>query len=140
GGGRAQTEAFVRAARELGREPDLLFFAHPVLRGEVQGGVRARFHRFDAGNQLAAAAALAPRARAARALWVVSPRASYGYAAVRSGRPYSCWLGTSLAAEWAAQRPALPRSRRLALAVNAPVLARLERAVIRGAARVFATS
>jgi glycosyltransferase involved in cell wall biosynthesis len=140
GGGRAQTEAFAAAARSLGRDPKLLFFRHPSLRGRVEGGIPPRFRRLDGGNQLAAAAALAAQAREARSLWVVSPTAPYGHAAVRSGRPYACWLGTSLASEWAARRPGLPRSRRLALRVNAPVLARLERAVVRGATRVFATS
>jgi phosphatidylinositol alpha-1,6-mannosyltransferase len=140
GGGRAQTEAFVAAARELGRDPELLFFRHPSLRGPVAGGGRARFRYLDAGNQLAAAAELAPPARAARALWVVSPTAAYGYAAARSGRGYACWLGTSLASEWAGRLRGLPRSRRLALRVNAPVLGRLERATIGRATAVYATS
>src|SRR5439155_5385953 len=98
------------------------------------------FRRLDAGNQLAAGAGLAPRLRGARSVWVVGSLAPYGYPAVRSGRPYACWLGTGTGEEWAARRPGLPASRRLALRVNAPVLRRLERRVLQRATHVYATS
>jgi len=141
GGARAQTEAFAAAARQLGREPELLYFAHPSLaRVEHESrGIAAPFRHFDAGNQLAAGLRLAPRVRAARSAWVVATLAPYGYPAARSGRRYACWLGTGLEEEWAARRPGLPASRRVALRLNAPVLRRLERRVLRGAARVYAT-
>jgi phosphatidylinositol alpha-1,6-mannosyltransferase len=71
---------------------------------------------------------------------VVSTLAPYGWAAVRSERPYACWLGTGLREEWAGRRPGLERSRRLALRANGPVLRSLERRVLRGAARVYAIS
>ena len=126
GGARAQTEAFVRAARELGREPELL---HPRFVPLV-----------DSAAQLVESRRLAPAVRQARSAWVVAAAAPYGDAALRSGRPYAAWIGTSLDEEWAARRPHLRPSRRLALELNAPLLRRLERRVLRGATRVYATS
>src|SRR6185312_7159030 len=75
-----------------------------------------------------------------RSLWVVSTNAAHGYPALRSGRPYSCWIATGLEDEWAGRRPGLRPSRRLAIRVNAPVLRPLERRVLRGAARVYGIS
>ncbi len=59
---------------------------------------------------------------------------------MRSGRPYACWLATSLADENRGRLRGLPPSRRLAAHVNAPLLARLEREVLRGATHVFGIS
>jgi glycosyltransferase involved in cell wall biosynthesis len=147
GGMLAQLEAFWRGALELGRRPSFHYALHPSLAGvSVEGspldvpGVPSAFRWFDAGNQFLAGGWLAPELRDAQELWVVSTSASHGYAAVRSGRPYRAWLGTGLADEWAGRRPGLPASRRLALRVNAPTLRRLERRVLRGAERVYATS
>jgi glycosyltransferase involved in cell wall biosynthesis len=147
GGALAQMEAFLRAAVELGRDPSFDYLAHPSLVGVPLGGspldtpgLKAPFGRADAANQLAAGMRLAPRLRDARSVWVVSTTAAHGYAALRSGRPYACWIGTGLADEWAGRRPGLPASRRLAIRVNAPILRRLERRVLQGAAHVYATS
>jgi D-inositol-3-phosphate glycosyltransferase len=147
GGALAQMEAFWRAAVELGREPSFDYLAHPSFAGApVDGsplngpGLKAPFGRIDAANQLAAGIRLAPRLQAARSVWVVSTTAAHGYAALRSARPYACWIGTGLADEWAGRRPGLPASRRVAIRVNAPVLRWLERRVIRGARHVYATS
>ena len=147
GGALAQMEAFWRAAVDLGRRPSFHYVAHPSLAGvRLQSspldvpGLAAPFGRIDAAAQLAAGRLLAPQLEGASSLWVVSTSAPAGYAALRSGRAYSCWIGTALADEWAGRRPGLRRSRRVALRVNAPVLARLERRVLRGAARVHATS
>ncbi len=129
GGGKAQTDAFLAAVADLGRTPQLFFMRMP-----------SRFRPFDAGNQLVAAARVAPRLRRARSVWVVTTSAAYGFGARLSGRPYSCWIGTGIADEWAGRRPGLRRSRRAAIRVNAPVLRRLERRVLRGASRVYATS
>jgi glycosyltransferase involved in cell wall biosynthesis len=141
GGSWAQTEAFVRAATDLGREPELHYFAHPSLAAveDESRGVRAPFRRFDAGNQLVAAPRIASRLRDARSVWVVSALAPYGYPALRSRRPYACWLGTGLADERAARRHGIPVSRLLAQHLNAPVLRLLERRVLREAERVYAT-
>ena len=126
GGAAAQTQAFVRAAAELGREPTLV---HPRFVPLV-----------DSVALLAQSRGLASGLRPARSVWVVAAAASYGGAAPRSGRPYGAWIGTSLADEWQARRPQLPVSRRATLAFNAPVLLRVERRVLRGATRLYATS
>jgi glycosyltransferase involved in cell wall biosynthesis len=116
----------VQAARELDREPHLL---HP------------RFVRLvDSAAQLAQARRIARAVRGARSAWVVAAAGPYGYGAVRSGRPYSAWIGTTLESEWQSRRASLPASRRAALALNAPVLRRLERRVLGGAQTLFATS
>jgi glycosyltransferase involved in cell wall biosynthesis len=129
GGGRAYREAFLAAAADLGRVAEVHF-----------GRMPSRFRPLDAGNQLATALRLAPRLRRARSVWVVTTAASYGYGATLSRRPYSCWIATGLADEWAGRRPGLRASRRLALRVNGPVLSRLERRVLRGADRVYGIS
>lgn len=146
-GALAQMEAFWRGAEELGREPSFLYLAHPGLRRvSVDGspldtpGLKAPFGRLEAANQLAAGVRLGPRLRVARSVWVVSTSAAHGSPALRSGRPYRCWIGTGLSDEWAGRWPGLAASRRLAIRVNAPVLRRLERLVLRGAERVYATS
>jgi glycosyltransferase involved in cell wall biosynthesis len=129
GGAKVQTDAFLAAAADLGRDPELLYCRMP-------SGMR----RLDAGNQLAFARRITPRLKAASAVWIATTAASFGYGAVRSGRPYSCWIGTGLADEWAGRRPGLRASRRLALRVNGPILRQLERRVLQGAQRVYATS
>jgi glycosyltransferase involved in cell wall biosynthesis len=82
----------------------------------------------------------APRVRAARSAWVVAAAAPYGYAAARSARPFAAWLATSLEPEWNARRDSLPLPQRLSLALNAPLLRKLERDVLRAATTVYATS
>lgn len=146
GGALAQMEAFWNGAVALGREPELHYLAHPTLRGvPLDGspldvpGYRPRFGNVDSVNQWDVGR-VAPALRDARSVWVVSTSATHGYPAARSGRPYRCWVGTGLADEWAGRRPALGASRRLAIRVNAPLLRRLERRVLRGAERVYATS
>jgi len=94
----------------------------------------------DSMNHLVQARRLRRRLADAGTLWVVAAAASYGYGAVCSRRPYAAWIGTGLESEWAASRPGLTRARRLALGLNAPLLRRLERRVLRGATRLYATS
>jgi glycosyltransferase involved in cell wall biosynthesis len=128
-GGKAHLDAFLATARDLGRTPTLSYVQMP-----------SRFRPFDAWNQVAGGLRLATRLRAAPSLWVIASHASYGFAAARSGRAYSCWIGTSLEDEWAGRRPGLRLSRRLAIRVNRPILRHLERRVLREAHRVYATS
>jgi glycosyltransferase involved in cell wall biosynthesis len=135
GGGNAQTEAFLAAARSLGRSPELLFAPHPFLAGRSLS-----IDRVEAFRHARWSRRLAPQVRAARSAWVVSTIAVHGAAAPRSGRPYSAWLGTSLADEWRGRAGAIPALRRSAYAISVPVLRRLEREVIAGAERVCATS
>jgi glycosyltransferase involved in cell wall biosynthesis len=157
GGFRTQAEAFWRAAEALGRSPHLYYLsradATSVLRPGVALAPREESHGFlrgtafpsllpevDGFNQVAGGIRMGSAVRGARSVWVNAASAPYGYAAVRSGRPYACWIGTSLADEWRVRRPHLPRSRRLALRVNAPALLRLEREVLRRAVAVYATT
>src|SRR5206468_5905718 len=66
GGAKAQTDAFLAAAVELGRKPELLYCRMP-------SGLR----RLDAGNQLAFAVRSAPRLREAQDVWVATTSASF---------------------------------------------------------------
>jgi glycosyltransferase involved in cell wall biosynthesis len=129
GGGRAQLDAFLEAARDLGRTPAL-----------HNGRMPSRLRPVDSVNQAVAGVRIAPLLRDARSVWVVATSASNGWAAARSNRPYSAWIGTGLAEEWTGRRPGLRPSRRAAITVNAPVLRRLEHRVLQGARRVYATS
>src|SRR5262245_16181763 len=122
GGGLAYRTAFVQTATALGRVPEVHY-----------GRMPSRFRPVDSANQLATAGRLARRLRDARSVWVVTTAASYGLGAELSGRPYSCWIATGLADEWAGRRPELPASRRVALRVNGPGLERVGRRVLRGA-------
>jgi glycosyltransferase involved in cell wall biosynthesis len=153
GGVRGQTKAFVRAARELSREPHVLYVARRRAISVAQRSLAVHAERrpgataypsvlpeLDALNQLLSGPRLAAALRRSRSTWVVSTLASYGFPAALAGRPYGCWIGTDADAEWAGRRKGLERSRRVALAVNAPVLRRLERAVLRRAAVVLATT
>jgi glycosyltransferase involved in cell wall biosynthesis len=147
GGARAQTEAFWRGAVELGYEPQLFYVAQPGLRGvaprgTLPAGTAAKpvARGLESLNQLVGGGRLARTLPAAGATWVCAAAASHGHAAVRRGRPFGCWIGTSLEEEWRSRAAGLPRSRRLALHANAPLLRRLERGVLRGAAVVCATS
>ena len=126
GGARAQAEAFARGARELGREPTLV---HP----RFVPGVDSLVQELEARR-------LAGVVRSARSAWVVAAAAPYGGAAVRSGRPFAAWLGTSLDDEWESRKRRLGRARRIALELNAPLLRRTEQDVLRAARRVYATS
>lgn len=137
GGALAQMEAFLAAARELGREAELLFVPHPALRPERRGGVLERVEplRLGLGSRR-----LVEPLRSARDVWVVATVATHGLAAAVAGRPYRCWIGTSLSSENAGRKRGLETSRRVALTVNAPALHALERFVLRRAERIYATS
>ena len=90
---------------------------------------------------LAAGLRVTPALRDARSLWVVATTAHFGLPARVAGRPYRCWIGTSLREEWDGRLAGgLSAGRRLALRVGAPLLERAERAVLAGAERVYATS
>jgi glycosyltransferase involved in cell wall biosynthesis len=137
GGARAHMQAFLDAAAELGLDPELYYVPHPTFRPELRF---SRLDRVEALRLLRGARRLAPSLARPQRLWVVAPLAMHGYPALRSGRPYASWVGASLADENRGRLPGLARSRRLALHVNAPVLARMERAVLRGASHVYGMS
>jgi glycosyltransferase involved in cell wall biosynthesis len=137
GGARAMLDAFLAAARDLGRDPELLFVPHPGVRP----GLRASpLDRVEALRLLRGSRRLVPRLAQARPTWVVATLATHGLAARRAGRPYACWVSASVAAENRARARGLPPLRRLALHGNEPLLRRLEREVLRGARQVYATS
>jgi glycosyltransferase involved in cell wall biosynthesis len=129
GGARAQMDAFLSASRSLGRDPELVYTPHPTFDGRALSVDRIESLRL-----------LRNRPPLALPLWVVAATAHHGAAAPASGLEYACWIGTSLDDEWRGRAPTLRRSRRLAQAANAPALRRLERRVLGGARRVFATS
>jgi glycosyltransferase involved in cell wall biosynthesis len=142
GGGRALTEALLRAAEDVGREPELHFLRNRRLAAaDVSGrSVPQLVPGFDAANVVASAAMMAPGVRHARTLFVCATVASYGAAAVLARRPYGCWIGTSLDDEWRSRRPGLDRARRVALGAGAPLLRACERATLRRARFVWAIS
>lgn len=145
GGGLAQTEAFWRGAVDLGRAPRLYFLAYRGLRGRpagdlVTGESVSALPGLDGASQRIAGRRLARRVHEARSVWVVSPVASHGYAAARSGLRYGAWIGTTFADEWPSRTPRLSPARRTALAASASTLLRLERETLRRASRLFATS
>lgn len=135
GGSLAQTDAFLAAARDLGREPALLYAQHPVLSGR-----RLSADRVEALRQLRAARRFAGPAAEARSLWVVATSAIAGGAATRSGRAYDCWLGTTIDDEWRGRREGLGAAHRAAFELSLPALRRIERTVLVGARRLYATS
>ena len=148
---------FWRAARALGRDPRLYYLSRGAMtsivgrthhlaryeetQGEFSGvAFPSLLPELDAFNQVTGGLRIARELGDRSPLWVVAASAPYGYAALRSGRPYACWLATGLESEWASRRHGLEPLRRIALTVNAPVLRRLERAVIRNAAAVYSIS
>jgi glycosyltransferase involved in cell wall biosynthesis len=72
-------------------------------------------------------------------LWVVAAVAHHGGAAPSSGRPYACWIGTTLGAEWQGRRTGLTNARRAAAAVSIGPLHALERRVLTQAQALYAT-
>lgn len=135
GGGQAQTQAFVEGARALGLRPRVLAVPHPRFDGR-----RVALDRVETVRLLTGSRRLVPSVRTAARAWVVSTGAAQGYAAALADRPYRCWLGTSLADEWHGRRAALGLPRRLAFELNTPFLRVLERRVLDGAERIYATS
>lgn len=154
GGALRQLEAFLEATRAAGREPRALYLSRehalsprrPLawrgLQARLPGAIpyRAVLPELEPLNQLAGVR-LAPRLRHARSAWVVATTAHFGLPALASGRPYACWVGTTVGDEWRGRlRGGLSRVRRAALHGSAPVLLRVERAVLRRAQRLYATS
>jgi glycosyltransferase involved in cell wall biosynthesis len=137
GGGRALTDAFLAAARLLGREPELFYVPHPTLRPGMRRALaeRAEVVRIGRGSR-----GLSSRLAGFDSLWVAATVATHGYAAALTGAPYACWIATTLDSENRGRERGLPLSRRLALRVNAPGLRAIEREVLAGARRVYAIS
>lgn len=129
GGAAAQINAFLDGARELGRDPELVYIPHPTFDGR-----RLTPDRIEAVRVRRARRSLgAP-------LWAVATTAHHAAPALRGDVPYDAWVGTSLRDEWHGRRAGLSRSRRLAQTVNARPLLTVERRVLQRARRLFATS
>jgi glycosyltransferase involved in cell wall biosynthesis len=132
-GGRAQIEAFLRGSGTLGRTSQLVYDVHPGVRGGT-----ISWRRLEALR-----ARTAPRrvhVPPSRSLWVVSTHASDGYPALSSGRPFSCWVGTTVESEWRGRSGAMGRLHRAAASLSMPTLRNLERHVLDRATSVYATS
>jgi glycosyltransferase involved in cell wall biosynthesis len=126
GGGQAMVDAFLDGTRSLGKQPVAVSPGYvPVV---------------DSLNQIRSARALAGAARSAESLWVVAAAASHGAVAPHSGRPYACWIATSLDDEWRGRVPGLGPARRFAHALNAPLLRKIERRVLESATAVYGIS
>jgi glycosyltransferase involved in cell wall biosynthesis len=134
GGGRALSTAFLDGGRALGRDPVLFYAPHPGL------DRKSTLARVEALYQLRTARRFEAPARAATSLWVVATMAANGGAASRSNRPYDCWVATTIDSEWSGRSPGLAGLHKALAGLSLPVLRRLERTVLRGARRVFATS
>src|SRR5207247_7092250 len=147
GGALAMTESFWRAAEALGRRPGLHYVRVRSLDAQRDSGsvVRGRgvpqlLRGFDAVNVAGAAAAIAPRLRAARTRFVCAAVASNGLAAVLARRRYGCWIATSLMREWQSRRDGVDSSRRALFRVNAPALRMYEQTVVRNATVIWTIS
>ena len=157
GGGRALAQAFCDGARALGRDPKLYFVSRtratsllpPSLalapRAERYGSLTGVAYpsllpELDAANQLLNGIRIAPLLRGTRTVWVVSGTAPLGFGAARARAAYGCWIASSVEDEWKARATGFGPSRRLAMHLNRPLLRRLERHVIRGAAAVCTIS
>lgn len=157
GGYRSQLDAFLAAARSLGRSPQLFYSSleHGLPPVHRRAGLRTRYERVGELPATAVPAVLpelppldlavageriARRLGGFRSRWVVSASAPYGWGAVRAGDPYACWIGTDLESEWDARRGGLSSARRIALRASEPGLRALERGVLRGARAVYATT
>ncbi len=146
GGVTAQITPFLDGAARHGYAPTLLYLAYGALDSSRDGvsaptvPVGQAIPGLDAVNQFASAHRLAPLVREARSVWVNATHASHGYAALLARRPYGAWIGTTLESEWRGRRHGLDPSRRAALRLSGPVLRRLERATLRGAAALYATT
>ena len=135
GGALAQAAAFLTAATELGRRPELRYSPHPGLAEPA-----FTWRRVEALRQLQAARAFTQPVREARSCWVVATVAHHGGAAPRSGRNYACWLGTTIASEWSGRAMGLSRSRRIAAGASIPTIRAIEQRVLDRASQLYAMS
>jgi len=135
GGAAAHAAALADTLASLGLEADRLWVPHPALRGRGFPLDRVEPIRLSRGSRRLVAAA-----RRADVRWVAGPLAMHGYAAACAGAEYDCWAGTTLADENRGRVAGLTASRRLASRLNEPFLRRIERAVLVGARRIYATS
>ena len=144
GGALTQIRAFVDASSSIGHSPRLYYGLRPPLGGDSPlGHVAAtttvsRLGRIDALGVPLNARRLGRQIGRHGSLWVVATIAFYGLPALRSGRPYACWIGTTLTSEQRGRWPGLDRARRVSERVNGRALVRWERDVLRNASVLLA--
>jgi len=144
GGALSQLRAFVEGTQAIGRRPTVLHARRPPLAGPfplrnvTAMEAQSRFGRIDSAGIAFASRRLTPTVARARSVWVSATVAFYGLPALRSGRPYGCWIGTTYDAEQRGRLPGLDALRRLSVRTNGVVLRRWERAVLEHARIVLA--
>ena len=144
GGALAQLRAFVAGTEAIGRVPTVLHARRPPLAGPfplhdvAAAETRSRLGRIDTAGVYLAARRLAPVVADARSVWVCATVAFYGLPALRAGRRYGCWVGTTHEAEQQGRLPGLDPARRLSSRLNGVALRRWERRVLEHAAVVLA--
>lgn len=144
GGALAQLRAFLGAVETIEQPTRLLYGRRQPLRDPMPVSdvraleLRSVLSRLDAAMVPLVARRHEQLVREARSVWVVATIAFYGLAALRSGRPYGAWIGTTYESEQRGRRPGLDPARRLAVALNGPALRRWERDVLRNAALLLA--
>jgi glycosyltransferase involved in cell wall biosynthesis len=144
GGALAQLRAFLDGVTELGQDATLLYARRPPLHGSSPLAdvpaveVDSILSRLDSARVPLTSRHLARPLGDARSIWVVATMAHYGLAALQSGRPYGCWIGTTYDSEQTGRRAGLDGLRRLLGQVNGPALRRWERNVLAGASVLLA--
>jgi glycosyltransferase involved in cell wall biosynthesis len=140
GGVGKMTEELWRAAESAALVPELHYLRYPSLDRDRNGslvrgrGVSPVVPGLDAANVVAASARIARRIGTARARFVCAAVASHGYGAALAGKPYGCWVATSLSEEWRARGRGAGMSRRALRSASGPGLRLLERSTLRKAA------
>jgi glycosyltransferase involved in cell wall biosynthesis len=144
GGALYQLRAFIGGIEAIGRVPTVLHARRPPLAGPFPLHdvtvleTSSRLGRVDTTGILLGARRLVPTVAQAKSVWVSATVAFYGLPALRSGRRYACWIGTTYESEQRGRRPGLDVGRRLSTRINGLALRRWERAVLENAAIVLA--
>jgi glycosyltransferase involved in cell wall biosynthesis len=144
GGALYQLRAFVEGTEAIGRVPTVLHARRPPLAGPfplrnmTAIETRSRLGRIDSAGVFLGARRLVHIVAHARSVWVSATVAFYGLPALRSGRRYACWIGTTYESEQRGRLPGLDVGRRLSTRMNGVALRRWERAVLENAAIVLA--
>ena len=144
GGALTQISAFIAASNTIGRPLRLYYGLRPPLRGASPLGevpattTESRLARIDAFGVRLNARRLERQIGRHGSLWAVATIAFYGLPALRSGRPYACWIGTTLRSEQRGRWPGLDRLHRTAERANRRFLLQWERDVLRNASVLMA--
>ena len=144
GGALTQLRAFVEGTEAIGRVPTVInarrrpLAGSSPLRNVAAAETSSRLGRIDAAGIFLGARKLESMVRQARSVWVSATIAFYGLPALRSGRRYGCWIGTTYESEHRGRLHGLDAARRLSATINGVALRHWERAVLDHAALVLA--